>query len=99
MGYTRNDITSIFLWQGVFVLIAGTSLGCLLAVLITFGVENIPFRVRGIFSTDSFEVYWSYWHYITGVLVAAVTVTIASYIPARRAARLEPGDIIRGTSQ
>jgi lipoprotein-releasing system permease protein len=99
MGYTRGDISSIFLWQGVFVLIAGTSLGCLLAILITYGVSNLPFRVTGIFSTDTFVVYWSVWHYVVAVVTASVIVMIASYIPARRAARLEPGDIIRGTSQ
>lgn len=99
MGYTRKDISSIFLWQGVFVLIAGTVLGSMLAVLITYGVSKLPFRVTGIFSTDSFVVYWSIWHYLAATLTAAVVVMIASYIPARRAARLEPGDIIRGTSQ
>jgi lipoprotein-releasing system permease protein len=99
MGYTRNDIASIFLWQGVFVLMAGTSLGCMLAVLITYGVSNLPFRVTGIFSTDTFVVHWSIWHYVAAVVTASVIVMVASYIPARRAARLEPGDIIRGTSQ
>jgi lipoprotein-releasing system permease protein len=99
MGYTRNDISSIFLWQGFFVLFAGTSLGCLLAILITYGVSNLPFRVTGIFSTDTFVVHWSIWHYVAAVLTASVIVMIASYIPARRAAGLEPGDIIRGTSQ
>jgi lipoprotein-releasing system permease protein len=99
MGYTRNDIASIFLWQGIFVLMAGTSLGCMLAVLITYGVSNLPFRVTGIFSTDTFVVHWSIWHYVAAVVTASVIVMVASYIPARRAARLEPGDIIRGTSQ
>ncbi len=99
MGYTRNDIASIFIWQGVFVLLAGTSLGSILAVLITYGVSNLPFRVTGIFSTDTFVVHWSIWHYVAAIVTASVIVMIASYIPARRAARLEPGDIIRGTSQ
>lgn len=99
MGYTRNDIASIFLWQGVFVLLAGTSLGSMLAVFITYGVSNLPFRVTGIFSTDTFVVHWSIWHYVAAIATASVIVMIASYIPARRAARLEPGDIIRGTSQ
>lgn len=81
MGYTRNDIASIFLWQGVFVLMAGTSLGCMLAVLITYGVSNLPFRVTGIFSTDTFVVHWSIWHYVAAVVTASVIVMVASYIP------------------
>jgi lipoprotein-releasing system permease protein len=43
-------------------------------------------------------VYWSVWHYVGAVLAATVVVMIASWVPARRAARLEPGDIIRGTA-
>lgn len=99
MGYTRRDITSIFLWQGVFVLLIGNFLGWIMAVLITYGVSKLPFRVTGIFTTDSFQVNWEIWHYVTATIVATVIVMIASLIPARRAAKLEPGDVIRGTSQ
>jgi len=99
MGYTRKDISRIFLWQGCFVLIIGTILGWIFAALITYGVSKLPFRVTGIFTTDSFVVHWSIWHYIAATVTASVVVLIASYIPARRAARLEPGDVIRGTSQ
>ncbi|MDG2168631.1 MAG: ABC transporter permease [Opitutales bacterium] len=99
MGYTRSDITSIFLWQGVFVLVAGNVLGWIVAVLMTYGVSKLPFRVTGIFTTDSFVVNWSIWHYVSATIIASVIVMIASYIPARRAAKLEPGDVIRGTSQ
>jgi lipoprotein-releasing system permease protein len=33
------------------------------------------------------------------VVAAIVAVMASSLIPARRAARLEPGDIVRGTAQ
>jgi len=36
---------------------------------------------------------------VEAILTAVITVMIASLIPARRAARLEPGDIVRGTAQ
>ncbi|MEZ5276201.1 MAG: FtsX-like permease family protein [Opitutaceae bacterium] len=99
MGYTRRDISNIFLWQGVLVLCAGSLLGSGLGAGLTFGVSNLPIRVRGIFSTDSFVVNWSGWHYVAAVLTAVIVVMFASLIPARRAARLEPGDVIRGTAQ
>ena len=99
MGYTRQDIAHIFLWQGVIVLLVGVILGWLFGAGITFSVSRLPLRIRGIFSTDSFVVAWSIWHYVFAALTAAVVVMMASLIPARRAARLEPGDVIRGTSQ
>jgi lipoprotein-releasing system permease protein len=99
MGYTRRDISRIFIWQGAIVLFLGTVLGWILGAAVTYGVSQLPIRVRGIFSTDNFVVAWSIWHYVAASVTAAVVVMVASLIPARRAARLEPGDIIRGTAQ
>ena len=99
MGYTRQDIARIFLWQGAIVLTAGVLLGWIFGASVTYGVSQLPIRIRGIFSTDSFVVAWSIWHYVFAAVTASVVVMMASLIPARRAARLEPGDVIRGTSQ
>ena len=98
MGYTRRDISRIFVWQGVIVLTAGTIVGSFTGALLTLGVSHLPIRIRGIFNTDTFVVHWSIWHYVLAAATAAVIVMIASLIPARRAARLEPGDVIRGTA-
>jgi lipoprotein-releasing system permease protein len=99
MGYTREDISRIFLWQAAIVLLIGTFLGCALGASATYGVSQVPLRIRGIFSTDRFIVAWSVWHYVAAVAAAIVAVMASSLIPARRAARLEPGDIVRGTAQ
>ena len=99
MGYTRSDIARIFLWQGVLVLIGGVVLGWLFGALATYGVSKVPIRIRGIFTTDSFVVAWSWEHYLVAALTASLVVLAASWIPARRAARLEPGDVVRGTAQ
>jgi len=99
MGYTREDISRIFLWQAAIVLVIGTFVGCVLGASATYGVSQVPLRIRGIFSTDRFIVSWSVWHYVAAVAAALVAVMVSSLIPARRAARLEPGDIVRGTAQ
>ena len=99
MGYTRKDISQIFLWQAGIVLVIGTVLGCLLGGGLTYAVSQMPIRIRGIFATDTFIVAQSVWHYVFAVLTAVVMVMIASLMPARRAAQLEPGDVIRGTAQ
>jgi lipoprotein-releasing system permease protein len=98
MGYTRKDISSIFLWQGFMVLFVGTALGWLFGAVVTYLISKMPIRIRGIFSTDSFVVNWDMNHYYAAAIVATVVVMVASYFPARRAARLEPGAIIRGSS-
>ncbi len=99
MGYTRQDVTRIFLWQAVIVLVIGTVLGWLVGAGVTWTISSVPIRIRGIFATDTFQVAWSIWHYVAATITAVVMVMLASLVPARRAARLEPGDVIRGTAQ
>jgi len=98
IGYSRTDISRIFLWQGFLVLVAGTVCGWAFGAGVTLAISKLPIKIRGIFTADSFIVNWDLNHYLWAAIVAAITVMIASYIPARRAARLEPGTIIRGTS-
>ena len=52
MGYRRNDISAIFLWQGLVVAALGSIFGCGLGALLTYLISRIPVRVRGFFSTD-----------------------------------------------
>jgi lipoprotein-releasing system permease protein len=99
MGYTRDDISRIFLWQATIVLAIGTLLGCLMGAGITYAVSQFPLPITGIFTSHKFLVEWNRWHYVQAVIAAVFMVMVASLIPARRAARLEPGDIIRGTAQ
>jgi lipoprotein-releasing system permease protein len=99
MGYTREDISRIFLWQATIVLAIGTVIGCAIGAIITFAVSQYPLPITGIFTSHKFLVQWSLRHYIEAVIVSILTVMAASIIPSRRAARLEPGDIIRGTAQ
>ena len=99
MGYERSDITRIFLWQAAIVLGIGACLGALVGLVGTLAVSRIPLPINGIFKTETFQVSWSGWHYVEAVLAAGIMVMAASIIPARRAARLEPGDIVRGTAQ
>jgi lipoprotein-releasing system permease protein len=99
MGYERTDITRIFLWQAIIVLLLGSAIGCGFGAAATYVISKVPIEITGIFSTKHFIVAWSGWHYVEAVGTAVVMVMIASLIPARRAARLEPGDIVRGTAQ
>ena len=97
MGFKPSDASFIFLWQGGIVLFFGILLGVAIGILSTYGISQIPLRIRGIFSTDSFVVNWDIAHYFWAIVIAIVFVSIASWIPARRAARIEPAKIIRET--
>jgi lipoprotein-releasing system permease protein len=98
MGYRRIDISAIFLWQGALIAVAGSLLGCIMGALMTWGVSQIPIRIRGLLYADHFLVVWDWRHYLWATLLAIVAVFIASYVPARRAAQLPPVATLRGSS-
>jgi len=95
IGFTPRDVSAVFLWQGAIVLLGGIILGSATGFLATYGISKIPLRIRGIFSTDSFVVNWDFSHYLWAIVIATIFVSIASWIPARRAAKIEPAKIIR----
>ena len=99
MGYERRDITQIFLWQATIVLAIGSVIGALVGAGVTWCVSQVPLPINTIFKTEHFQVTWEPLHYVSAILSAVAMVMVASLIPARRAARLEPGDIVRGTAQ
>ena len=45
---------------------------------------------------ECFFLYRTVWHYAIGAAVATASATFAAWLPARRAARLNPVDIVRG---
>jgi lipoprotein-releasing system permease protein len=98
MGYRRRDVRAIFLWQGALVAVVGSTIGCVVGALLTFGVSKIPIRLRGLLSSDYFVVSWDWRHYLQAILLALISVFIASYVPARRAAELPPVVTLRGSS-
>jgi lipoprotein-releasing system permease protein len=98
MGYRRSDISAIFLWQGALIAVAGSVIGCILGALVTWGISHIPIRIRGLLYANHFLVAWDWRHYVWATLLALVAVTLASYVPARRAAELPPVATLRGSS-
>jgi lipoprotein-releasing system permease protein len=99
MGYRRVDISAIFLWQGFLVALIGSVLGCLLGAAMTYGVSQIPVDIKGFLSTKRFLVHWSLTDYVAATVIAFISIFLASYFPSRRAARLAPVDILRGSGQ
>ena len=98
MGYRRIDISAIFLWQGAMIAVAGSIIGCVLGALVTWGISHIPIRIRGLLYANHFLVTWDWRHYLWATILALVSVTLASYVPARRAAELPPVVTLRGSN-
>ncbi|MEM7673282.1 MAG: FtsX-like permease family protein [Verrucomicrobiota bacterium] len=95
-GFSRTDISSVFIFQGSIIASIGVTAGCALGALGTWGITQIPLRIRGIFSADHYIVAWDWKHYALAAVIAYGVTLCGSWLPALRAAKTEPAIVIRG---
>jgi len=85
LGATRSDVLSLVLKQGTALTVAGLGLGLAGALALTQSLSKLLFGVRPV---DP----WSFLA-VSGVLL--VVGLAASYLPARRATRVDPMEALR----
>jgi lipoprotein-releasing system permease protein len=93
MGGTRGQILRVFLAQGAILGFLGSLAGCGLAVLFLIGWTHIARNADG---TPLFVTVWRVSLFLWSAALATVTGIAAAIMPARRAARLDPVEAIRG---
>lgn len=98
IGFGEGDIQKIFLVQGVLIGAAGAVLGWALGFGMSKGLESIRLDLAAVVSTTHLFIVYSPWHYAIGSVACIVAASAAAWIPARRAARMRPVDIIRGAA-
>ncbi|MDH3700781.1 MAG: ABC transporter permease, partial [Alphaproteobacteria bacterium] len=65
---------------------------------LTTALASIPFEVEAFTELTRLPILYSPTHYVVAGAAAVIAAGIAGYMPARRAARLNPVDIIRGAA-
>jgi lipoprotein-releasing system permease protein len=100
MGFGAADIQHIFLVQGIIVGMIGTLLGWVLGFSLVELLGTIKFTIEdeSFVRLEGFFLYRTPWHYLGGGVMAIISASIAAFLPARKAAILNPVDIIRGAA-
>ena len=96
IGFEEGAIRGIFLLEGAVVGVVGTLIGWALGYGLTELLASVRFNVEGFVKTEGFVLYYSFRHYLIAGLFAMIASLVASYLPARKAAAVNPVDIIRG---
>lgn len=97
-GFSRGDITTIFLLQGSLLGFLGGLLGWLAGAALIRIVGRIPvdFGEAAILRNETLRMAEEPSYYRVALVVALAACTLAAVQPARRAARLLPTEILRG---
>jgi lipoprotein-releasing system permease protein len=96
MGLEESDIQRIFVAEGFAVGLVGTVVGWGIGYFITWLLSLVRFDIEGFIRAQGFILYETPTHYLLGGAFAIVAATFAAWLPARKAARLDPVEIIRG---
>jgi lipoprotein-releasing system permease protein len=96
IGYRDRDIRVIFLAESLIIGIIGGLLGLGLGYLMQTIVGSIKMDVKGFVSMEYLKFNSSPAFYAFAYAFGLIVTAVAGYIPARKASKVDPIDIIRG---
>jgi lipoprotein-releasing system permease protein len=98
LGFTEGDIQLLFLVQGIIAGILGAIVGCVLGALMIEALAQIRFATETPAGNSGFILARDWRFYAAASLFAVLAAGIAAVIPARRASRLDPVQVVRGAA-
>jgi lipoprotein-releasing system permease protein len=96
MGFHARDVRRIFLAQGVVIGVLGSILGIGLGYGLIAALGAVRLQPPGMSEVVNLPVYWGLDQALLAAAFAVLSSAGAAYIPARRAGRVHPVDILRG---
>jgi lipoprotein-releasing system permease protein len=97
LGLSEGTVRTIFVIEGQILGLVGGLIGFGLGYVLCLALGSIEIKSPFI-DTTRIPLAYSPWHYAIALGVAMVSSFAAGYVPARRAARVHPVEIIRGAT-
>lgn len=98
IGFRERDIRRIFLLEGFIVGAVGTLAGWAFGWALVEALGAVRFSMEGFISSQGFILYKTWQHYAISGGFAIAAAALAGWLPARKGARLNPVDIVRGAA-
>lgn len=95
-GFSGSDVRRIFLALSMIIGIVGASGGLVFGFALQNLIDSIPFVTQALPTVTTFPIDYDPKYYIIAVTFALITAWIAGWFPARKAAKVDPVEIIRG---
>lgn len=96
IGFSGRDVQMIFMSQAMIIGLIGGILGLMLGFGLSYLVSTIPFETEALPTIKTYPINFNSWYYVIGIIFALVSTFFAGYLPAKKAKRIDPVEIIRG---
>jgi lipoprotein-releasing system permease protein len=98
MGFHARDVRRIFLYEGLIVGVIGSLAGLAVGSLLMKGLEQVALKPPGVNDVIHLPVWWGVDQFLIAAGFAMASCLAAAYLPARKAGRVHPVDILRGAT-
>jgi len=95
IGYTDIDIRNVFLLEALIIGFLGGLIGLVIGFVISWITSAIPTNIEGIISSEYLNINFDPLFYLLAFVFGLVATGIAGYLPARKASKIDPINIIR----
>lgn len=96
VGFSGKDVRTIFISQAMIIGFVGGVIGLLFGFGVSLWIDYAPFETQALPTIKTFPVNHDIKYYGIGMFFALVSTFLAGYLPARRAQKIDPVEIIRG---
>jgi lipoprotein-releasing system permease protein len=96
MGFAGRDVKQIFMIQSLVIGLIGSLFGLVIGYLLSSLIAQAPFNGGDFISLDHFPVNFDPKYYVIGIVFGVTTTAFAGYMPSRKAAKIDPIEILRG---
>ena len=95
-GFSGRDVRYIFISQAMLIGFLGGLLGLIIGYAVSVLIDHTPFETEALPTIKTFPVNFDPMYYVIGVVFALISTFLAGYLPAAKAQKIDPVEIIRG---
>ena len=96
-GFSGQDVQLIFMSQAMIIGVIGGVFGLFMGFGLSHLIDQVPFETEALPTIKTFPVNFQPWYYVIGITFALISTFIAGYLPSKKAKKIDPVRIIRGT--
>lgn len=95
-GFSGNDVKWIFITLSLIIGLAGGILGLIFGFIFSSIIDTIPFETTSLPTIETYPINYNLMYYVIGITFALFTTAVAGLLPALKASKIDPVEIIRG---